>query len=383
MYVLSRLYEGVLLCAALPKHTLYQKLWGNILATFFYLIFIEAAVILLLNYLVKQKVIQGIHNIIKNLYAITKGNLDTTVTVGGNREFEELSKGINTMVKSIVSLSDRISAIIEISGIPLAAFEYEKGVQHVFVTSGLSGLLELPEKEAYRLYQNASLFDQYIKDIMKNPIDGETEIFKIGDSRYIHIHMSQSQEGYLGIIADVTKDVTEKQQMQYENTHDPLTGLYKFGHFKELSEKILHQMPDEKLCAFVMMDLDHFKSINDTYGHDMGDAYLQGFAQVLKSMPQEHILSARRSGDEFCMMIYNCDQKKQILTYLNSFYSTLKEHSIKLSETESKVISASSGFAWTSDAKSSISQLLSHADEALYAVKKNTKGRYAEYEFET
>ncbi len=383
MYVLSRLYEGVLLCAALPKHTLYQKLWGNILATFFYLIFIEAAVILLLNYLVKQKVIQGIHNIIKNLYAITKGNLDTTVTVGGNREFEELSKGINTMVKSIVSLSDRISSIIEISGIPLAAFEYEKGVQHVFVTSGLSGLLELPEKEAYRLYQNASLFDQYIKDIMKNPIDGEKEIFKIGDSRYIHIHMSQSQEGYLGIIADVTKDVTEKQQMQYENTHDPLTGLYKFGHFKELSEKILHQMPDEKLCAFVMMDLDHFKSINDTYGHDMGDAYLQGFAQVLKSMPQEHILSARRSGDEFCMMIYNCDQKKQILTYLNSFYSTLKEHSIKLSETESKVISASSGFAWTSDAKSSISQLLSHADEALYAVKKNTKGRYAEYEFET
>lgn len=218
---------------------------------------------------------------------------------------------------------------------------------------------------------------------MKNPIDGEKEIFKIGDSRYIHIHMSQSQEGYLGIIADVTKDVTEKQQMQYENTHDPLTGLYKFGHFKELSEKILRQMPDEKLCAFVMMDLDHFKSINDTYGHDMGDAYLQGFAQVLKSMPQEHILSARRSGDEFCMMIYNCDQKKQILTYLNSFYSTLKEHSIKLSETESKVISASSGFAWTSDAKSSISQLLSHADEALYAVKKNTKGRYAEYEFET
>lgn len=204
------------------------------------------------------------------------------------------------------------------------------------MTSGLSGLLELPEKEAYRLYQNASLFDQYIKDIMKNPIDGEKEIFKIGDSRYIH--MSQSQEGYLGIIADVTKDVTEKQQM-----------------------------PDEKLCALVMMDLDYLKYINDTYGHDMGDAYLQGFAQVLKSMPQEHILSDRRSGDEFCMMIYNCDQKNQILTNLNSFYSTLKEHSIKLSETESKVISASSGFAWTSDAKSSISQLLS----------------YAEYEFET
>ena len=379
MFVVSRLYQGVLLCAALPKHTLYQKLWGNILATFFYLIFIEAAVILLLNYLVKRKVIMGIHDIIRDLYAITKGSLDTTVTVGGNREFEELSKGINTMVKSIVSLSDRISAIIEISGIPLAAFEYEKGIQHVFVTSGLSRLLELPEKEAARLYQNAFLFNQYIQNIIKNPIEGEKEIYKIGESRYIHIRMSQSQEGYLGIIADVTKDVTEKQKMQYENTHDPLTGLYKFGHFKELSEKILHNMLPGKVCALVMIDLDHFKSINDTYGHDMGDAYLQRFAQVLKSMSGEHILSARRSGDEFCMMIYDCDQKNQILDYLKSFYDTLKEHSIKLSETQSNVISASSGFAWTDNAKNSISLLLSHADEALYAVKKDTKGQYREY----
>lgn len=379
MFVVSRLYEGVLLCAALPKNTLYQKLWGNILATFFYLTFIEAAVILLLNYLVKQKVIGGIHDIIRNLNTITKGILDTTVTVGGNREFEELSKGINTMVKSIVSLSHRISAIIEISGIPLAAFEYEKGVQHVFVTSGLSRLLELPEKEAAGLYQNAYLFDRYIHDIIKNPIEGETEIFKIGESRYIHIRMSQSQEGYLGIIADVTKDVIEKQQMQYENTHDPLTGLYKFGHFKELSEKILNNMLPGKVCALVMIDLDHFKSINDTYGHDMGDAYLKRFAQVLKSMSEEHILSARRSGDEFCMMIYDCDQKDQILGYLNSFYAALKEHSIKLSETQSKIISASSGFAWTNDSKNSISLLLSQADEALYAVKKDTKGRYKEY----
>lgn len=379
MFVVSRLYQGVLLCAALPKHTLYQKLWGNILATFFYLIFIEAAVILLLNYLVKRKVILGIHDIIRDLYAITKGSLDTTVTVGGNREFEELSKGINTMVKSIVSLSDRISAIIEISGIPLAAFEYEKGIQHVFVTSGLSRLLELPEKEAARLYQNAFLFNQYIQNIIKNPIEEEKEIYKIGESRYIHIRMSQSQEGYLGIIADVTKDVTEKQKMQYENTHDPLTGLYKFGHFKELSEKILHNMLPGKVCALVMIDLDHFKSINDTYGHDMGDAYLQRFAQVLKSMSGEHILSARRSGDEFCMMIYDCDQKNQILDYLKSFYDTLKEHSIKLSETQSNVISASSGFAWTDNAKNSISLLLSHADEALYAVKKDTKGQYREY----
>ena len=67
-----------------------------------------------------------------------------------------LSTGINAMVKSIVNLSDRISAIIEMSGIPLAAFEYERSINRVFVTSGLSRLLGLSEKEAALLYQNAA-----------------------------------------------------------------------------------------------------------------------------------------------------------------------------------------------------------------------------------
>lgn len=120
MYVTARLYQDTLICLALPKDTLLQKFWGQTLNTLLYLLFIEAIVLLLLNYLVKQKVIDGIHHIIENLTSITNGNLDTIVTVTGNQEFESLSQGINTMVKSIVSSSDRISSIIEISGIPLA-----------------------------------------------------------------------------------------------------------------------------------------------------------------------------------------------------------------------------------------------------------------------
>ena len=59
MYVVSRQYDDVLLCAALPRDILLQKLWGSMLATLFCLLFIEAAVILLLNYLVNRKVIDG------------------------------------------------------------------------------------------------------------------------------------------------------------------------------------------------------------------------------------------------------------------------------------------------------------------------------------
>lgn len=379
MYVVSRQYDDILLCAALPQSILLQKLWKNVLVAVFYLLFIEAAVILLLNYLVKRKIINGIDHIIENLTAITKGNLDTTVAVGGNREFEKLSDGINTMVKSIVNLSDRISAIIEISGIPLAAFEYERGINYVFTTSGLSDLLEIPASKAAELYKNSELFDWYIRKIVKDPIEGEEDIFKLRDEKYIRIHMSESAEGYLGIITDVTKDVVQKKQMQYENTHDPLTGLYKLGHFKQLAERHLRELPKGKVCAIVMLDLDHFKSINDTFGHDAGDRYLQGFSDVMQSMPKEHILSARRSGDEFCMMIFDCEDPSRIRQYMHLFYETLKQNKVMLSDTQSKAISASAGVAWTDGPDDSISELLNRADEALYEVKNSTKGTFAEY----
>lgn len=379
MYVMSRQYDDVLLCAALPRKILMHRLWLSMLATLICLLCIEAAVILLLTYLVKQKVINGIHRINENLTMITNGNLDTKVAVGGNREFEELSTGINKMVKSIISLSDRISAIIEISGIPLAAFEYGQNDRKLFVTSGLSELLDLSDQEFARLYQDYAQFDQYIRTITETPVEGETDIYQISDSKYIRIHMSESEDGCLGVISDVTKDMLQKKRMQYENTHDPLTGLYKFNPFKHLAAKNLHAMPSGKVCAMVMLDLDLFKTINDTYGHDSGDLYLQTFAAVMLEMPEEHFLSARRSGDEFCMMIFDCADQNEIIDFLDAFYETLHRHEVPVSSDQTRTISVSGGYAWTDTPDIGIEDLLANADEALYEVKRTTKGYYAEY----
>lgn len=381
MYVVSREYNDIILCAALPRKVLFQKLWGNIILTFIYLIFVEVIVVLLLNYLVRQKVINGIHAILEKLHAITDGDLDTEVDVGGNREFEELSGGINAMVKSIIALSDRISFIIEISGIPLAAFEYDKGINHVFVTSGLSRLLGLSEERAAELFKDSDLFDQYIHSIIEKPVKGESEVYQVQEDKFLSVHLSESSDGYLGIISDVTKDVQEKRQLQYENTHDPLTGLYKFDYFKELSAEVLSDLDLGRVSAVAMFDLDHFKSINDGYGHDAGDRYLQNFSDVMKSMPEEHFLSARCSGDEFCMLIFNCNDRAHIIDCLELFYETLRQAAVVLSDTQARSISASCGYVLAHEGKSNVAELLGYADEALYKVKRGTKGRYAEYHY--
>ena len=379
MYVVSQKFEDVLICAALPGDILKQKLLASTFRTLIYLLLIEVAVIFLLNYLVKQKVINGIHQINESLSDITNGNFDTAVSVGGNREFEELSKGINTMVSSIINISGRISAIIEISGIPLAAFEYEKGINHVFVTSGLGELLDLSNEKVAEFCRDTKLFDKCIHEITQLPVEGEEDVYRIHDAKYVRIHMSESVEGKLGVITDVTGDVIEKSRMRYENTHDPLTGLYKYQHFKQLAGEKLQEMGDGEICAAVMLDLDYFKGINDTYGHDAGDRYLQGFAVVLNDMPAEHFLTARRSGDEFCMMIFGCKSQKEVVEYLNYFYQKLGKNQIELSDTETRTISASSGFACTDDKDDDILELISHADEALYKVKEDTKGTYRAY----
>ena len=127
------------------------------------------------------------------------------------------------------------------------------------------------------------------------------------------------------------------------------------------------------------MDLDFFKTINDTYGHDVGDRYLQSFANVLQSMPEEHFLTARRAGDEFCMMLFGCEDASQVKELLQEFYEILEEQRVAFSAEHAGKIKVSSGFVLVKKTTDSIEELLSHADEALYHVKRNNRGNYGEY----
>ncbi len=378
-YVVTRHYGNVLIGASIPKNILRGSLWKNMLSTLAYLLLFEAIIIVLLNYLVKRKVVDGVHSILQSLSEITNGNLGTTVMVGGNPEFLELSDGINTMVKGIVNASDRTSKIIGMSRIPLAAFEYQESMKHVFITPGLKDLLDLSAEDISVFRENADMFYEKIQEIMKNPLSGWKDIFQISETKYVHIRLTIESDGYLGTITDVTKDVLDKRRILYENSHDQLTGLYKYKCFKELAADILSQMPSGEISAFIMLDLDSFKNINDTYGHDTGDIYLQSFASIMEAMPKEHCLASRRSGDEFCMMLFGCRTINDVTGLLDSFFQLLEDKKIELPGSQIQSIKASAGFSCTDSPVADVSVLLHQADHALYNAKKGNKGNYAEY----
>lgn len=378
-YVVTRRYEDVLIGVSMPGKNLFRSLLETFFTTLCYLLIIEMLMILLLNYLVKKKVVDKIHHIINALSDITQGNLDTSVNVGGNREFEELSKGINTMVKSLIDTSNRLSKIIQISGIPLAAFEYQKGMKQVFVTAGLKDLLDLSGEETEMLYKKPEQFFSKIEEIMEKPVDGEVNIYEIAPKKYVRIHISGSEDGYLGVVTDATRNVLKNRRLQYENDHDQLTGLYKYQSFKHQAEEIIMQTYEGKICAVVMMDLDSFKSINDTYGHDTGDKYLIHFADALESLPKEHCLTARRSGDEFCMLLFDFEKKEEIVETLKKFWVTLERAKVEVVHGEKKKIGVSGGVSFVEKAERNIGIFLKQADEALYKAKKEKKGQFQEY----
>lgn len=379
IYVVSHSYNSTYICASIPVKILIQNFALNIVFNLACLMVIEIIVLILLNYLLEKKVLRGIHEILADLSQITLGNLDTKVSVGGNPEFEELSNRINTMVSSISQTTDRITKIIDISQIPLAAFEYQKETNYLFVTSGIKKLLLLTEEETELLFSDPPLFYQHIQRIMKKPAEGESDIFPIDADHFVRIHLSSEASGYLGVITDATENVRKKQQLLYENTHDHLTGLYLYQYFKELVQKHLTDMPPGKLCACVMLDLDNFKNINDSYGHDIGDAYLKHFAAIMKKMPQQNCIVARRSGDEFCFFTYGHSSLDMLRKIVNNFWTLLKENPLDLPDQKQKIIEASGGLSWTSHSDMDLDLLLNYADKALYEAKDHHKGTLIEY----
>ena len=205
-FVVTKQYGNMLIGAAISKENMIQSVWGDMRTTLICLVFVEIIVIVFLNVLVEKKVVNGIHEILSNLTQITNGNYDIQVKVGGNPELEELSAGIDAMVRSVLNSSDRISKIIEMSAIPLAAFEYKEGNQYVFFTPGLRDMLGFSTEEMEKLHQDPKRFFQKIQDIMKMPVEDEKDVFPVQD-KFVSIHLSMEGKDYLGVVTDTIKPI--------------------------------------------------------------------------------------------------------------------------------------------------------------------------------
>ena len=163
--------------------------------------------------------------------------------------------------------------------------------------------------------------------------------------------------------------VEARETMRFKATHDPLTSLFNRGVIVDLLARELARSRREKGCTVVMLgDLDHFKQVNDSHGHVVGDEVLREVARRLLSSARSYDFVGRYGGEEFLIVLNNCDSA-QAVARAEEVRSGIASRPIQTSRgplyaTMSLGVLASQ--EWDLDL---VEEILSETDQALYRAK--------------
>jgi diguanylate cyclase len=179
------------------------------------------------------------------------------------------------------------------------------------------------------------------------------------------------------ILHNTEYQVTElNKELQHTSLHDVLTGLPNRLYLNEKID-ILKQKAEEngKKFAVIFLDLDHFKNINDTLGHDIGDALLKTVANILKNCVTQNSLITRIGGDEFIIVVSDFDDTEYLLPIISNVLENFrKELFIKGYALQ---LSVSMGISIFPDDSSEIKELMKYADIAMYQAKANGRDNFS------
>lgn len=179
-------------------------------------------------------------------------------------------------------------------------------------------------------------------------------------------------------VAERTEELlNSNQQLEKISRQDIITGLSNRSYFGIECDNMLQQTkPDEQVALF-FIDLDRFKGINDTHGHDIGDEVLIEVANRLRKLKREHTIQGRLGGDEFVMAIRGCLQPAEAADLASQLLNTIREPFI-IGQFQFHVTMSVGIAIYPADAPDR-GQLIKNADIAMYHAKEQGADQYAFY----
>ncbi|MDO4566415.1 MAG: sensor domain-containing diguanylate cyclase [Oscillospiraceae bacterium] len=186
---------------------------------------------------------------------------------------------------------------------------------------------------------------------------------------------TQEIKAYI-LFTDIDSEKREKLELIARSEHDDMTGLLNRKAFIRRVENLLERS-SQAMHLLIMLDLDGFKQINDSLGHDAGDKALTAFAERLRTLTRSTDLSARIGGDEFMVFLPNMPKSSDLAAKVKSISGAMRDIIDLGGETK---VSASLGAAVYPRDGRSYEELYKSADTALYYTKTHGKSGYSFFE---
>jgi len=191
---------------------------------------------------------------------------------------------------------------------------------------------------------------------------------------------NDAQDAVVGLhmfARDITNERQTMRRLEAQTVSDHLTGLLnRKGFDRRLADSLARAEASGLPAALLLVDLDDFKAINDTFGHAVGDQLLEAFAQRLRKAVRKGDAVARIGGDEFAVVLDNVGSPDTVERLANTIVKAATEP--LMVDGQRIVSSASVGSALHSPGQAiTVSELFMRADMALYEAKRHGKGRYS------
>lgn len=272
---------------------------------------------------------------------------------------ESLCKISKTQSKMLFNINDALKDL----NFSIGVYYFDK-IKSKYVCSASMDIFLNTNHGGFNFILDKDTLEKDLNFLKMKPYQFESDVYLYNDL-YIKINETKENDVIKGVVYDCTDQIVNLKRLIKEAKFDNLTGLLKRKQFKKLCKE---RQDKYKRSCYVMVDLDKFKNINDTYGHEFGDKVLKSFAASLKYIANDDILISRRSGDEF-LIFFGGYTKKAVSDFLIKKENAIKKIFYDNITNKDIELSYSCGIAEYPEDSESIEELLAFAHIAMYKTK--------------